>query len=498
MRKLFLFLILLLPSFWASEAEKESKAPPFKSLKIQVYQSYEEPAQDANVPFKEVASRLFTLAGVNIVPDDSPNYDALLTIKAEGSVSGRNYGKGGYYYTGVRLKGELTLEFSGKILNETFYINSPPWIGSPLELGKWFDPELYRSPSKVLASFAFGYKVIYLEGARISESERQRGAGEALARLCHRLFGVEPLLSALKDKTPYVALTANIGLSAIKDPASVPPLCEMLKNMEKDDPLRWSLIGLLGDIGDPRAEEVLLAEFNREEKEEIKDTIIKSLGKVKARKAVEPLLTLLKDEHTPIERKRLIIDSLGLIGDPKAIEAISMFIHSQQDGLSYAAINALGNFRSPLSAEKLVPLLSDKEINMSYEARRALAKIGAPALPVLFNALKKDKTLAKSVSLILYEAKLFDERITKDIGTLSFLLSSLKDEDTLIRQLAVSGLVNIGKSSVEPLIAFLREEKDEIALRYAASALRAITKQDFGLDPAKWQEWWKENKDKLY
>ncbi|MGC8843937.1 MAG: hypothetical protein ACP5QS_08355, partial [bacterium] len=79
----------------------------------------------------------------------------------------------------------------------------------------------------------------------------------------------------------------------------------------------------------------------------------------------------------------------------------------------------------------------------------------------------------------------------------SFLLSSLKDEDTLIRQLAVSGLVNIGKSSVEPLIAFLREEKDEIALRYAASALRAITKQDFGLDPAKWQEWWKENKDKL-
>jgi hypothetical protein len=45
--------------------------------------------------------------------------------------------------------------------------------------------------------------------------------------------------------------------------------------------------------------------------------------------------------------------------------------------------------------------------------------------------------------------------------------------------------------AVPALIRVLSEDSDAIA-QDAADALIQITEQDFGQDPARWQEWWEE------
>jgi HEAT repeat protein len=477
-------LIFLLPLLEGLGSEEN--LPKFKTLKIQVFQSYEEHSQGVNIPFKEVASRLFSLAGVTVVPDDSKNYDALLTIKVEGKALGRNYIKGGYLYTGAKMKGVVSLEVGGKLEREPISINITPFEVSPYEYTKWVDPEIYKEPGRALASFAFG---VWSEEEETAEKIGGAGAGMQLAKICHRFFGVKPLLLALTDKDPTLSLIGSIGIASVKDPEAVLPICEMLKSRGKEDKLRPALIWLLGELGDTRAEDVLMEALKKEQNQSLKNSIIIALGQVKSRKAVEQLLSLLNDKRTPLECKQIIIESLGNIGDERAVDGITKYLSVVEGGLCFTAIKALGRIRSPRSAEVLIPYINDKDINIAYEAKQALWKMGAEAIPVLFRELKKNKELSEGI------AEIFDKGI-KDIKAIPYLLSALKDEDRMVREFVVMGLVSIGRPSIEPLISFLEKEKDQTALRYAASALRAITKQDFGIDPAQWRQWFEENKGK--
>ncbi|MBC7330724.1 HEAT repeat domain-containing protein [bacterium] len=483
------------PKTQVSQSVQESNQykenlPKFKTLKIQVFQSYEGPAQGVYIPFKEVASRLFSFAGVTVVPDDSLNYEALLTIKVEGKALGKNYVKGGYLYTGARMQGEVSLEVGGKLVREQVKINVEPWEVSPYEYTKWVDPEIYKDPGRALASYAFGYGESKTEeGTEPPPEMKEAGVGIKLAKICYRFFGVKPLLLALTDKEQTISMIAGMGIASVKDPEAVLPLCEMLKSRGKEDNMRTTLIYLLGELGDIRAEDVLLEALKSEENETIKYYLIEALGKVKSRKAVEPLLSLLKEEKTPSEQKMVIIESLGNIGDERAIEEISKYLNIVETGLRFTAIKALGKIHSSRSAEVLVSYINDKDINIAYEARQALWRMGAEAIPVLFRELKRDKGISEGI------AEIFDKGI-KDINAIPYLLSFLKDDDRMVREFAVAGLVSIGRPSIEPLISFLEKEKDRTALGCAASALRAITKQDFGIDPAKWRQWWKENKGK--
>lgn len=81
----------------------------------------------------------------------------------------------------------------------------------------------------------------------------------------------------------------------------------------------------------------------------------------------------------------------------------------------------------------------------------------------------------------------------KDLRAIGPLIFAIKDKDLDVRLRAAKALVKIGTPAVEPLIEALKD-KDSYVRGNAAWGLRAITGQDFGGDPAKWQEWWEKNK----
>jgi HEAT repeat protein len=74
------------------------------------------------------------------------------------------------------------------------------------------------------------------------------------------------------------------------------------------------------------------------------------------------------------------------------------------------------------------------------------------------------------------------------------LISALKDRDSPARGDAAWALGKIrDPRAVEPLIAALKDENPSIQ-EDAEKALMQITGKDFGPDPVKWQNWWKQNK----
>ena len=71
-----------------------------------------------------------------------------------------------------------------------------------------------------------------------------------------------------------------------------------------------------------------------------------------------------------------------------------------------------------------------------------------------------------------------------------------KDENSYVRATAALVLGDLkDKRGVDPLIEALSDESGGVR-KNAAFALKRITGQNFGIDPAKWQEWWEKNRAK--
>lgn len=439
------------------------------------------------VPYKEKIARLLGFAGVEILSDDSQNYDALLRIEAKGKAMGRKYKKSGYLYTGGMISGKIVFELNGESSVQSFNIHYEPWDIDPVEAVEYFKNlyseqkeasdifiNTYRTPSSALTSLAFG---------------AQHSLGEKLALIIYKYFGVKPLLKAFQDKDGDIVNAVEWGLIETKDKDAVEALCDMLRSKKNTTEFSYRIISVLGEMGNPRATEVLL-ETLKDENEWLRGASIVALGKLKAREAVEPLSEILRKSNEPT-LSRVIIESLGEIGDERAIDVLSGYLKSDDKNLRYVAVQALGKVRSTRSAELLLPLLKDADINIAFQALSGLAEMGAPAIPVIMKALKTDPSLDKAKIGEIFWFRL------KDPMAIGPLLSALKDDASIVREYAVSGLISIGRPAIEPLIAFLRTERDPQALGLAAAALRGITKQDFGSDPAEWEKWWLENKDKV-
>ena len=84
-----------------------------------------------------------------------------------------------------------------------------------------------------------------------------------------------------------------------------------------------------------------------------------------------------------------------------------------------------------------------------------------------------------------------------DKAAVPALIKALRDENVGVRSYAASALGKIkDKTAVPALLNALGNENDGVRSS-AIGALEKITGQDFGYDPAKWQKWWDENKDKI-
>ena len=275
---------------------------------------------------------------------------------------------------------------------------------------------------------------------------------------------VSTLIKALGDDDADVCLHAAWALASI-GPEAVPALIQALSDDKLERRMYAAIaLGRSGIRSEAKETAVpALIQALQDENAKVRLYATKSLGQIgpEAKEVVPALIQALENEYAEV--REAAAEALKEIG-PEAKEAIPALIqvlgHESNAQVRGAAIWALEKMVGP-EAKDAVPVLIQSLRHGSYAAASALGKIGPEA---------KEAVPA--------------------------LIQALGDESMFVRRDAAWALGQIGPEPKEAVPALIKTLEDEVPFVRdgAAWALKAITGQDFGEDPDRWQQWWEQQK----
>jgi HEAT repeat protein len=325
--------------------------------------------------------------------------------------------------------------------------------------------------------------------------------GRSTAALALGLLGdqraVQPLIAIFQEETaqrkqaalergrPFfldIELEMVVGaLVRLADPDAVEPLIAALRD------LFWRGTGkvaqALGQLQDQRAVKPLLAALHETVTRAqqlivtdpsrhmpiLADGLFWAVGKFKDRRAVQPLLSLLATPCLPTWDQRLVVITLGQIGDARAVgplrdklqmqslwvrlaaaralelladtyavPALCAALKARSGHLRAAAARSLGQIGDPRAVEPLLPLTQDTRVSVRQAALGALCRMGdaralEPLLALLQNGSKPQRrAAAKALGRI------------GDVRARESLLIALYDQDRAVRTAARKTLDQCG------------------------------------------------------
>ena len=139
--------------------------------------------------------------------------------------------------------------------------------------------------------------------------------------------------------------------------------------------VRHDAAAALGEVGDPRAVEPLIACL-RDPSEAVCDVAGWALGEIGDARAVEPLIAALRDSDGEVRGN--VAGALGRIGDPRAVEPLIAALEGQSRFHRLAAALPLGEIGDPRAVEPLIAALADKDPLLRSAVATALGKLGDP------------------------------------------------------------------------------------------------------------------------
>jgi HEAT repeat protein len=254
---------------------------------------------------------------------------------------------------------------------------------------------------------------------------------------------VRGLIRLLNHRDPDVQYEAAGALGDLGDSRAVEPLIAALKNDEIGG-VRWKAAEALSKIGAPAVDDLIGALRHHDDDVRWKAAI--ALGEIGDPRAVEPLITLLCDEDRFVKGRAA--HALGLIGEP-AVDPLISALREGDGNLRWGAAIALGKSRDPRAIEPLIRALADKYENVRAEAALSLATIGKPALEPLLRFLKfSDRSARIEVVTALGELK--------DTDAIQPLIQMLETADEEERRAIADAFDAILIPAVEPLAWRLR------------------------------------------
>lgn len=177
------------------------------------------------------------------------------------------------------------------------------------------------------------------------------------------------LAQAGADKEYMVRTSALKALGALRSPETFEPLLAMLDEKPKVErpglpavSIAPDVLKALGQIGDRKAVEPALKQLAAGDSQ-TRAAAAECLGKLGDKRAVEPLLKLLEDEKRPAAEITLAADALGRLGDERAVPALVRILERGDRHVVFSASMALN--REPfVSRPEVIKALA------AYEVRR--------------------------------------------------------------------------------------------------------------------------------
>lgn len=280
----------------------------------------------------------------------------------------------------------------------------------------------------------------------------RRTAARALGDIGDK-SAVEPLAALLDDKDPTVKSAATFALEklnakpAASQPAKTPPrtipFASRPKSFGADD--TKDVATLIQRLQDPN-------QFTR-------SRAAKTLGELKAAKAVEPLARALADREFGV--RAAAKDALAKIGLPAVTVLITSVSHPQKE-VRIAAAESLGKIGDKAATAALATRLTDDDFMVRRHAASGLKRLG-------WNPTGDDETIAFAIALP-------DWRTLKSFGVKAAgpLLATIRiapanELPGLLNALGEAG----DKRAVDPLIAQLSHDHHDVR-RAAVDALARL------------------------
>lgn len=220
------------------------------------------------------------------------------------------------------------------------------------------------------------------------------------------------LIMALRSNDWIVRMHAAKALGLVRHADAIAPLIPLLQDKVKA--VREEAAAGLAAIGDPAIPSLVTA--LRHEEWLVRLHAVEGLGKTRSPQAVEPLLSVLFNDHDSAVREDAV-RALGALRDPKAVEYL--LIAMREPGLRTLAVEALGQIGDTRAVPVLIEVLTgtrppeatravagcgdqwNEEFITQSAAARALGMIGdEAAIPSLVDALDPTYTRADAAAAL--------------------------------------------------------------------------------------------------
>lgn len=180
---------------------------------------------------------------------------------------------------------------------------------------------------------------------------------------------IKPLLSLINEKDEEVRFSVLTVLGSLGEKRAFKPLQKVLTDVKRMN----SAIEALGGIKEPRAAKALLP-FLNDENVNVRIQTVSSLGLIGDKMAINPLIDMLNAEKGNDMQSRLI-EALGNLRARAASQLITEFLRNGNDQMRITAASSLFNIAEPDSAAALVDALDDRESIVRDYAYKALKEI---------------------------------------------------------------------------------------------------------------------------
>lgn len=192
-----------------------------------------------------------------------------------------------------------------------------------------------------------------ISGLKSKEVVIRRSAAEVLGHVKDKRV-IEYLIEALKDEDNTVREYAAYSLGKYRDTESIQPLLDILKNdvarktnnttssfIDGFEQVQVACIFALGSIGNQSIDEYIL-KFLESDNRNLVYAATYTLGELRTKKALTPLLKLFDDTNTRKWLGHYVAVSLGKIGDEKVFEPLIKALSDRDEVIRIAAADGLG------------------------------------------------------------------------------------------------------------------------------------------------------------
>ncbi len=343
------------------------------------------------------------------------------------------------------------------------------------------------------------------EGATWSQ---RADAAERLGRIGHPR-AVLPLIAVLRDTSEdfQVQLAATRALANIRDPAAIPPLLEalgadasalsqpvadvlegfgeaavpMLLNLlqsSRAEAQRYWAARILATSRDPRAV-VLLIGALKDRSDKVRAEAGRSLGKIGARRAVQPLTDALMGDPVAMVREEAA-RALGAIADEHALDALSASLGDANYEARVRAMEAMekmGNRAVPF----FLKALREDDDRIRTQAATALERCGYIAETIdslaqnpeafyLLHRVAKAGVVESMVQALAHPNFQVRVRLCQLLGEARIplaldplLIVAQKDSEWAVRARALEALIRLGaEQACSVWLHALREEQESV------------------------------------